>query len=108
GNKATLMVKAYSFRSDCMGLPVAALRDCHAIVANATPRAIILASMNTTGPIVIRQAKPCSHLFIAHQQSGIAIIMAMSLSLIKSFERMITIVLIDDLSILGMAISFVS
>ena len=44
----------HSFLNERTGLLIAALKDCHAIVINATPRAIIPASMNINGPMVIR------------------------------------------------------
>ncbi len=44
----------HSFLNEFMGLLIAALIDCHAIVAKAILSATIPASMNTTGPIVIR------------------------------------------------------
>ena len=44
----------YSFLNDCTGLPIAALMACQAMVANAIAKAIVPASMNITGPMVIR------------------------------------------------------
>ena len=44
----------HSLRNERTGLLIAALKDCHAMVVSATPRAIIPASMNIAGPMVIR------------------------------------------------------
>ena len=44
----------YSFRSDCTGLAIAALRDCQLMVSKAIIMAISPASRNMTGPMLMR------------------------------------------------------